>query len=70
MKNKNILQNKQGRITLLLVATMALFAGCGQKNTTKALSVRMAESEMIRIPVPTNLDSNKGRLKWNYTHGL
>lgn len=60
---------KQKAFVLLSIVTV-LFAACTQKTNTKPLSVRMAESEMIRTPIPTDLDSNQGRLKWNYTHGL
>lgn len=67
---KNVQLKKQGGAIWFLVVSTLLFAACGQKNTTKPLSVRMAESEMIRTPVPTDLDACEGRLKWNYTHGL
>ncbi|HNZ80612.1 MAG TPA: glycoside hydrolase family 88 protein [Bacteroidales bacterium] len=66
---KNVQLKKQGGAIWFLVVSTLLFAACGQK-TTKPLSVRMAESEMIRTPVPTDLDGCEGRLKWNYTHGL
>jgi unsaturated rhamnogalacturonyl hydrolase len=66
---KHVQLKKQGGAIWFLVVSTLLFAACGQK-TTKPLSVRMAESEMIRTPVPTDLDGCEGRLKWNYTHGL
>ncbi|HPL06711.1 MAG TPA: glycoside hydrolase family 88 protein [Bacteroidales bacterium] len=67
---KHVQLKKQGGAIWFLVVSTLLFAACGQKKTTKPLSVRMAESEMIRTPVPTDLDACEGRLKWNYTHGL
>ena len=45
---KHVQLKKQGGAIWFLVVSTLLFAACGQKNTTKPLSVRMAESEMIR----------------------
>ncbi len=67
---KHVQLKKQGGAIWFLVVSTLLFVACTQKSTTKPLSVRMAESEMIRTPVPTDLDACEGRLKWNYTHGL
>lgn len=60
----------------LVVATAAmLFVGCNSDKSPlldgEPLSVRMAQSEMVRNPSPTTLDGIPvGKVKWNYTSGL
>ncbi len=55
---------------LMVVAATLLVTvqGCG-KGEEKRLSVRLAESEMIRVPNAVNLDF-RTKLSWNYSTGL
>lgn len=61
----------------MLMLALALI-GCAPKSksiclldtTDRPLSVRMAESEIKRLPDATCLDGTNGKLRWNYTTGL
>ncbi len=62
---------KSGILLLTLGTAGAFpFADGQTPPDTKPWSVRMAESEMRRHPVPCLLDSPKGLPEWNYTTGL
>ena len=62
---------KSGILLLTLGTAGAFPSADGQTPPdTKPWSVRMAESEMRRHPVPCLLDSPKGLPEWNYTTGL
>ncbi len=60
----------------LLFSVGLLLTACGPAKGllatgAKPLSLRMAESEMLRNPSPTTLDGiAPGKVKWNYTTGL
>lgn len=64
------------KIFTLLFSVGLLLTACGPAkgllaNGGKPLSLRMAESEMLRNPSPTTLDGiAPGKVKWNYTTGL
>ncbi|MEG1586594.1 MAG: glycoside hydrolase family 88 protein, partial [Bacteroidales bacterium] len=58
------------QILAIVVLVTAALTGCGvKKQPNKPMSVRMVESEIIRMPESWMLDFSKA-LKWNYCHGL